>query len=877
MKKTLFSTFYLLLCCAATPLVAQNLDAMSIETLDSLYKDLNDKGRYTDALPYIQKAVAKAAVKYGKEDSLYAKKLTSFGVTYFYLKDYDNALLHGKQAVDIFERSNYTANNSYIKAVMNLAIFTENKLDYQEALALYNKCEKVFERIPNGAKNPLYAGLLTNLGVISNKMGNSSAAEKYYLKAMKLYEEISQENSPNYSNTLANLAAVYRSIGKISEAEQLLKKAIDIAARTQSKEHTDYFLRKYSLGVFYQQVGKYEASEKLLKEAAEGIKKALGEAHNLYSGMLQTLGTLYANWGKYEDAEIVYLEAKGLIEKHKGKESNDYANIASNLAALYWRYERYQEAEPLYLNAKAIYEKDPFHKNDNRYMGLLQNLGLLYKSVKRYDAAKELYLKANMRVQDSPINFFQAKNNLAVLYIETKEYDQAEAVLKEVLEERKKLLGAEHPHYAESLSSLSELLIKKQQYEQAVQTQLQALEIVKKSFQPQGLEYVREYANVAEAYKHKGDTASAIAYAYQSIALNAGKDSLPSTKIDEQWLSTLLSYEYAHHTELNRALKILDYLFAHDVAKKNIIERFALAVLQKTHTRFTAEEDKLRSLSNSVFWANKTVESAFELGQSDSKALATVFEAAEMNKAILLSYSIQTDKAYRFGGLPDSLYLMEQYYEAQMEQLKSELLQKQTEAARSKSYNQLSEMSLKMKAFQKDITQKYPKYMAIKNSTNIVAVAQLQAALDDKTTVVEYAITDSAVYLIGIDKTNFNVKKMPVTKAALADKVRDLRKALSDYVFIAQSPEDAYTLYTSTAHWFYVNLLAPILTKKQGQLLIIPDGELGHLPFEVFLQSPAPQDRNDYAGLPYLINDFVVYYNYSATLFQDNKQCELKV
>jgi CHAT domain-containing protein len=45
---------------------------------------------------------------------------------------------------------------------------------------------------------------------------------------------------------------------------------------------------------------------------------------------------------------------------------------------------------------------------------------------------------------------------------------------------------------------------------------------------------------------------------------------------------------------------------------------------------------------------------------------------------------------------------------------------------------------------------------------------------------------------------------------------------------------------------------------------------LGHLPFETFLMEQAPQNFTDYKQLHFLINDYHISYNYSATLWKEN-------
>jgi CHAT domain-containing protein len=58
-----------------------------------------------------------------------------------------------------------------------------------------------------------------------------------------------------------------------------------------------------------------------------------------------------------------------------------------------------------------------------------------------------------------------------------------------------------------------------------------------------------------------------------------------------------------------------------------------------------------------------------------------------------------------------------------------------------------------------------------------------------------------------------------------------------------------------------------LAAKNVKNLVIVADGELGHIPFEIFLLEPASQDEYDYKKLHYLLNDYNISYNYSATLF----------
>ncbi len=98
-----------------------------------------------------------------------------------------------------------------------------------------------------------------------------------------------------------------------------------------------------------------------------------------------------------------------------------------------------------------------------------------------------------------------------------------------------------------------------------------------------------------------------------------------------------------------------------------------------------------------------------------------------------------------------------------------------------------------------------------------------------------------------------------------------MRQSLIDYKFLKEQETTAYELYTQSAYWFYHHLLAPALTSKEDieHLIIIPDGELGHLPFEAFLSEPVEEEIL-YQDLPYLLKKYRISYNYSANLWKEN-------
>ena len=114
----------------------------------------------------------------------------------------------------------------------------------------------------------------------------------------------------------------------------------------------------------------------------------------------------------------------------------------------------------------------------------LNNLALLYYSQGRYEQAEPLLVQAlEMRKRilgEHHPDVANSLNNLAGLYDSQGRYEEAEPLLVQALEMRKRILGEHHPDVASSLNNLASLYDSQGRYEQAEPLYVQALEIFKR-------------------------------------------------------------------------------------------------------------------------------------------------------------------------------------------------------------------------------------------------------------------------------------------------------------------------------------------------------------------------------------------------------------
>ncbi|MEZ4850405.1 MAG: CHAT domain-containing protein [Bacteroidia bacterium] len=86
--------------------------------------------------------------------------------------------------------------------------------------------------------------------------------------------------------------------------------------------------------------------------------------------------------------------------------------------------------------------------------------------------------------------------------------------------------------------------------------------------------------------------------------------------------------------------------------------------------------------------------------------------------------------------------------------------------------------------------------------------------------------------------------------------------------------EAYFAEYTQSAYQLYRQLLEPLSENASiRKLIIVPDGLISYLPFDLLLTQAADKS-SDYATLPYLMKDFQIRYAHSATLFAQPVQSE---
>ena len=203
---------------------------------------------------------------------------------------------------------------------------------------------------------------------------------------------------------------------------------------------------------------------------------------------------------------------------------------------------------------------------------------------------------------------------------------------------------------------------------------------------------------------------------------------------------------------------------------------------------------------------------------------------------------------------------------------------------------ELEKLQTEYEEIENQIRTASPRYATLTANKPLTMAEVQQNVLDDKTALVEYALQDDESYLFVATKSGVNLFKLP-GRASVEKLAMDLRAQLipsklqrrivgidvaeaNRGLGVASAAPEEVAPFATASNAFYKVVLEPaagIIGDKR--LMIVADGALNYIPFEVLLKSA---DTGDFSSLGYLIKSNEVIYAPSASVVGAIKQQRTK-
>jgi CHAT domain-containing protein len=547
------------------------------------------------------------------------------------------------------------------------------------------------------------------------------------------------------------------------------------------------------------------------------------------------------------------------------------AEALVHLGNVYRSTGKNMQAEEQFNHALMI-RQEKLPANHELIAAIYNDLGLVYseidrdKSIEYYEKALEAY--RNLHGTDDP-KIAIANTNLGIVYAKEKLYGDAINYYETALKIWEKVYTKPHANKALVMMNLG------QTYSSMGNTKT-ALEYYEKALTMYESALGKKHPDVAFAQNLLGNEKTAqkkfdagLAHYQKALIANipdfTNTDVLITPKVDEFYNGRQLLY-----TLMYKARGLEKKYFGETLKHSEMV--LALTTLQACDSLIdllrqgaTNESDKitLGAVANEVYADGVRI--AYTLSDvsfRDRKIYRELsFYFAEKSKSAVLQEAISDTNAKSFANIPNDLLEEEKSLKASIALITQKLAQKPEVDEEKYLRETIFSLNRSYQDFTKRLESQYPEYFNLKYNSAAPSIKQLQTSLGSHTALISYFIDENNsrlyTYLIAKDRFFIESKSLP---AAYDKYITGLRNSLF-FQDVETFKNSAYELH---------KILSP--TKIPGHindLVIIPTGRMGVIPFETLLSNNL--DEDDYKKLPYWLHQFSIRYEFSAGLALQKK------
>jgi CHAT domain-containing protein/predicted negative regulator of RcsB-dependent stress response len=591
----------------------------------------------------------------------------------------------------------------------------------------------------------------------------------------------------------------------------------------------------------------------------------------LLAELYSVRGDALLNLGKNNAALEDLHHAQKLFQSSGDQNEKELSDCYNDLGVAYWNNGNNDLALQYLQNALEV-RKELFGVNHPLVADSYNNIGLVNAEINTFSSV--VYFNNALKIYQTIFNQNHPKialtlNNLALQSDEQEDYDRALDYLQQVAAIWEATYEGEHPNKAFTAFSIGNVYYHQGEYEQALKYEDMALKSYRALYGEKHPEIANIYNLEGNIYMTQGMYKSAIGSFQSAIYANLSGQK----KVDDYSMPTLENYYNADillNSLIQKARALQDFHYNKSLKFRDLkaaLNTLELADELVSHIRQIrlGEKDKLAlsALASEIYESGVIL--TFQMSEVTVKKKyyrEKCFDFVEKSKSSVLLSAIQDTNAKQFSGIPPELLEKEEQIKtaiAYQERLLASNKSKEKEAPIKKD---LLRLNNDYNAFVKKLETDYPNYYNLKFNVSHISLTHLQKELSPQTMFITHFVTEDRVFTFYVNDKGlkiFNEQKVD----EFDKQVAGLRNA------IKYDMKDA--LVSSTSR-IYTQLFPGKLSKKTNQLIIVPEGNLATIPFEVLLAGKKIDGNQAYGQLPFLIKKYRISYDNSATLYVQRKK-----
>lgn len=633
-------------------------------------------------------------------------------------------------------------------------------------------------------------------------------------------------------------------------------------------------INSYNLGDFNQADISFRKAITKIKESEAPDTVRLG-----YSYL--NMGAINAMFWRKEDALSYYDSARVLIESIYGDKHSAYASLLINMGVIYFNSRDLKRAEDFYNQALVILSGIPQSSDVlNSLAAVNNNLGLTYeysgnleRALNYYDVSIGIRERINSPEVSSPLrNKADCLRKLGRLK-EAKYFHEKSLVTTKI--------NSGDKHYTYGLANISYgffLAHSLHEFERANNAYQTALEIFRENYGEKHPYISNAHLNIGKLFLAM-DNPGAAAESLQKALIALVPDFNDSNPQSNPALAEVTSM-----VEFLGALKEKGKAFEMISDRNNeawpliiSMNTFELATEAIDHMRmgYQSEESKLFLSENQNAIFHDAIRVCYKLYQitNEGTYLEKALYFAEKNKAANLLASIREIGAREFGRIPAKLIEKEVDLKRQIAVFTEYVYEENRKI--EPDINKVSFWQQKLFSLNQEyaeliqvLEKNYPDYFRLKYNTSVSGVNEIRKSLGRNDALIEYSLSDSVIYIFYITRTSLKVIEQKIS-TEFRKNIDNILEIFENKRFSSGATID-FRVFTNSSYQLYNVLIKPLEPLLESRnLIIIPDGILSYLPFELLISELPAQPSPAYSSLPFLLKNHPVSYAHSGTLLNE--------
>jgi len=319
-----------------------------------------------------------------------------------------------------------------------------------------------------GATAPQTRAIASDLAAVLVDLGRDEEAQRLLESTLAPLTAERGADHPEVLGLTNDLALLLLGRGETSRAEAILRQSLADARTVLGDDHWRTASAVNNLALALVQLDRFAEAEPLLRDAYARTVRSLGSEHRMTLVSASNFGWVLEQGGRFDEAEEMYRGALAAHERAQTADSPDATATARNLALLLERRERRDEVEPL---LRRVFEAR-VRTLGSEHLDTVQAMASLARALgRRGDAAAVALCHEAVAILRRTGRAAHPRALDVLSSVATTLYEQrvaeAEALYREVLDARRRLLGFDHARTVEVLRELTEVVLGGKRFQEA--------------------------------------------------------------------------------------------------------------------------------------------------------------------------------------------------------------------------------------------------------------------------------------------------------------------------------------------------------------------------------------------------------------------------